>query len=124
MATRVRGPAPRPELTQASRRYLAVQATVRAELRTGVARMTRAREVLRVWDEQVIESLQIERRQAETAYEAGETPLLRRARHRPPPCDRTPRTPGCAGRTADRGDRARPRDRPELRVPMTRWETT
>jgi cobalt-zinc-cadmium efflux system outer membrane protein len=62
-------------LTQAGRRYLAVQATVRAELRTGVARMTRAREVLRVWDEQVIESLQIERRQAEAAYEAGETPL-------------------------------------------------
>jgi len=62
-------------LTQASRRYLAVQATVRAELRTAVARMARAREVLRVWDEQVIESLQIERRQAETAYEAGETPL-------------------------------------------------
>ena len=31
-------------LTQASQRYLAVQATVRAELRTGVARLTRARE--------------------------------------------------------------------------------
>jgi cobalt-zinc-cadmium efflux system outer membrane protein len=62
-------------LAQASRRYLAVQATVRAELRTGVARMARAREVLRVWDEQIIESLQIERRQAQAAYEAGETPF-------------------------------------------------
>ena len=43
---------------------------------TGVARLTRAREVLRVWDEQIIESLQIERQQAEKAYEAGETPLV------------------------------------------------
>lgn len=62
-------------LTQAGHRYLAVQATVRAELRSGVARLTRAREVLRVWDEDVIGSLQIERQQAEKAYEAGETPL-------------------------------------------------
>ena len=62
-------------LTQASARYLAVQAAVRTELRSGVARLARAREVLRIWDEQVIESLQIERQQAEKAYEAGETPL-------------------------------------------------
>jgi cobalt-zinc-cadmium efflux system outer membrane protein len=62
-------------LTQAGHRYLAVQATVRAELRSGVARLTRARDVLRVWDEDVIGSLQIERQQAEKAYEAGETPL-------------------------------------------------
>jgi len=62
-------------LTQAGRRYLAVQAAVRNELRSGVARLARAREVLRIWDEQVIESLQIERQQAEKAYEAGETPL-------------------------------------------------
>ena len=62
-------------LTQAGHRYLAVQAQVRADLRSGIARLARAREVLRVWDEQVIESLQIERQQAEKAYEAGETPL-------------------------------------------------
>ena len=62
-------------LTQASLRYLSVQAAVRAELRNGVARVTRAREVLRVWDDQVIESLQIERQQADKAYQAGETPL-------------------------------------------------
>ena len=62
-------------LTQAGHRYLAVQATVRAELRSGVARLTRAREVLRVWDEDVLETLEIERQQAVKAYEAGETPL-------------------------------------------------
>lgn len=62
-------------LTQAGRRYMSVQALVRSELRTGVAHLSRAREVLRVWDEQVIESLQIERQQAEKAYQAGETPL-------------------------------------------------
>ena len=52
-----------------------MQATVRAELRSGIARLTRARDVLRVWDEQVIGSLEIERQQAVKAYEAGETPL-------------------------------------------------
>jgi len=62
-------------LTHASRRYLAVQSNVRAELRAGVARLARGRDVLRVWDEQVIDSLVIERQQAEKAYEAGETPL-------------------------------------------------
>ena len=62
-------------LTQASRRYLAVKAMVTAELRAAVARVSRARNVLRVWDEQVIESLQIERQQGEKAYEAGEVPL-------------------------------------------------
>ena len=62
-------------LAQATARYLVVQAAVRAELRTGTARLARAREVLQVWDEQVIDSLQIERQQAEKAYAAGETPL-------------------------------------------------
>jgi outer membrane protein, heavy metal efflux system len=62
-------------LVQASRRYLAMQSTVRAELRTGISRLTRAREVLRVWDEDIVESLQTERQQAEKAYQAGETPL-------------------------------------------------
>lgn len=62
-------------LTQAGHRYLAVQATVRAELRSGMARLARAREVLRIWDEDVIGSLEIERQQAVKAYEAGETPL-------------------------------------------------
>lgn len=62
-------------VTQANLRYRLVQANVRAELRRGVARLVRAREVLKVWDEQIIESLQIERQQAEKAYAAGETPL-------------------------------------------------
>lgn len=62
-------------LAQAGHRYLSVQAQVRAELRSGIARLVRARDVLRVWDEQVIGSLEIERQQAVKAYEAGETPL-------------------------------------------------
>ena len=75
MATPARAPAPPRRSTQAGHRYLAVQATVRAELRSGVARLARAREVLRVWDEEVLGSLEIERQQAVKAYEAGETPL-------------------------------------------------
>ena len=103
-------------LTQAGHRYLAVQATVRAELRSGVARLARAREVLRVWDEEVLESLQIERQQAVKAYEAGETPLYTMLD--------TGRRLVTARRAAldarvdllHGGDHARSRDRPELRV--------
>jgi cobalt-zinc-cadmium efflux system outer membrane protein len=62
-------------LLQATLRLRLVQSNVHVELRAGVARLIRAREVLKVWDEQIIESLQIERQQAEKAYEAGETPL-------------------------------------------------
>ena len=72
--------------------------------------------MLRVWDEQVIGSLEIERQQAVKAYEAGETPLY------------TMLDTGRRLVTARRarldarvdllngGDRARPRDWPELRV--------
>ncbi|MGH9173639.1 MAG: TolC family protein, partial [Vicinamibacterales bacterium] len=63
-------------LEQASRRYLAVQARVAEELSTALARVTKARDVVALWEGDVVESLDTERRQAERAYEAGELPLL------------------------------------------------
>ena len=63
-------------LEQAARRYVAVRVNVQAELRAAAARVARAREVLRIWDEDVIETLQIERQQSEKAYQAGEVPLF------------------------------------------------
>jgi cobalt-zinc-cadmium efflux system outer membrane protein len=63
-------------LAQAARRYVAVRIGVQADLRTATARLSRAREVLRIWDEDVLETLQIERQQAAKAYEAGEVPLF------------------------------------------------
>jgi cobalt-zinc-cadmium efflux system outer membrane protein len=63
-------------LAQAGRRYLAIRNTVQIELRTAISRLSRAREVLHVWEEDVIPSIVIERQQAAKAYEAGEVPLL------------------------------------------------
>ncbi len=63
-------------LEQAARRYIAVRVAVQAELRTATARLARAREVLRIWDQDVLETLHIERQQSEKAYQAGEVPLF------------------------------------------------
>jgi cobalt-zinc-cadmium efflux system outer membrane protein len=62
-------------LQQAGLRYSAVRIGVQAELRTAATRLARARDVLRVWDEDVIETLQVEGQQASKAYQAGEVPL-------------------------------------------------
>lgn len=63
-------------LEQASRRYAAVRARVSEELSIAVARLAKAREVVALWEGDIVESLDTERRQAERAYEAGELPLL------------------------------------------------
>jgi cobalt-zinc-cadmium efflux system outer membrane protein len=63
-------------LEQAGRRYVAVRVQVQTELRTAVARLARARDVLKVWDEDVLQSMEIERQQAAKAYQAGEVPLF------------------------------------------------
>lgn len=63
-------------LEQASRRYLAVRANVAEQLSTATARLAKAREVVALWEGEIVESLDTERRQAERAYEAGELPLL------------------------------------------------
>jgi len=63
-------------LEQASRRYVAVRARVREELLTATTRLSKARELVGLWEGEIVESIDMERRQAERAYEAGELPLL------------------------------------------------
>ena len=63
-------------LLQAQGRYLAVRARVDEEVRTAAAMLARARDVLSLWEGEALDSVAIEQRQAQLAYEAGELPLL------------------------------------------------
>lgn len=64
------------ELEQASRRYLAVQASVSAEVSAALVGLTHARNTARLLGDEVATSLAAARRQAEGLYAAGEISLL------------------------------------------------
>jgi cobalt-zinc-cadmium efflux system outer membrane protein len=64
------------ELDRATRRYAAVRANIAEELSVASTRLTRARHVLGLWEGSIATALEMELRQAERAYEAGELPLL------------------------------------------------
>lgn len=64
------------EIERASRAYVAVRTQVTAEVRTAAVRFTQAQQAMQIWAEEIVPSLQIEQRQAEAAYEAGEVALL------------------------------------------------
>ena len=64
------------QLDSSARHYAAVRAAVEEELATATTRLSRAREVLALWQGGVASALETELRQAERAYEAGELPLL------------------------------------------------
>lgn len=64
------------EIERASRQYAAVRAQVALDVRAATVRMAQARGVLDTWQTQVLPSLEIEVRQAESAYTAGEIPLF------------------------------------------------
>jgi outer membrane protein TolC len=64
------------ELERASRGYLAVRAQVALEVRTAAARLEQARAALGIWSGEIVPELEIEQRQAERAYEAGEVALI------------------------------------------------
>lgn len=64
------------EIERASRAYLAVRTQVTTEVRTAAVRFTQAQQAMQIWAEEIVPSLQIEQRQAEAAYEAGEVALL------------------------------------------------
>jgi cobalt-zinc-cadmium efflux system outer membrane protein len=64
------------ELDRASRTYLAVRIQVGAEVRTSLIRLTQARQALESLQRTIVPSLEIEQRQAESAYQAGEVSLL------------------------------------------------
>lgn len=64
------------ELERASRAYLAVRTQVVAEIRTASIRFNQAQQAADIWERDIVASLQIEQRQAESAYQAGEIALL------------------------------------------------
>lgn len=64
------------EIERASREYTAVRARVTTEVRTAAVRFDQARQAMQIWSQEIVPSLQIEQRQAESAYEAGEVALI------------------------------------------------
>lgn len=64
------------ELERASRRYAAVRAQVIADVRSAAVRVEQARQAMAAWDSEIVPSLEVEQRQAESAYRAGEVALF------------------------------------------------
>ncbi len=64
------------EISRASSAYLALRLQVVAEIRTAVIRFVQAEQAAGIWEDEIVPSLEIEERQAESAYRAGEVALL------------------------------------------------
>jgi len=64
------------EIERASRRYAAVRAQVVAEVRSASVRLQQARQSNDAWQQEIVPALEVEQRQAESAYKAGEIPLF------------------------------------------------
>ncbi len=64
------------DVERASRQYAAVRAQVVADVRAAAVRVQQAEQATAAWRDEIVPSLEIERRQAETAYQAGEIPLF------------------------------------------------
>jgi len=64
------------EVDRAGRQYAAVRAQVVADVRSASVRVRQAEQAIASWRDDVVRSLEVEQRQAESAYQAGEIPLL------------------------------------------------
>ncbi|HET9362360.1 MAG TPA: TolC family protein, partial [Vicinamibacterales bacterium] len=64
------------EVERASHRYAAVRAQVVAEVRAASVRVRQAQQAIAAWQKDIVPSLEVEQRQAESAYQAGEIPLF------------------------------------------------
>jgi outer membrane protein, heavy metal efflux system len=64
------------EVERASRQYAAVRNQVMSDVRSATIRVRQSDQVIRAWRDEIVPSLQIEQRQAESAYQAGEIPLF------------------------------------------------
>lgn len=64
------------EVERASRLYAAVRAQVVADVRSAAVRVQQAQQAIGAWRDEIVPSLEIEQRQAESAYQAGEIPLF------------------------------------------------
>jgi cobalt-zinc-cadmium efflux system outer membrane protein len=64
------------EIERASQRYATARMQVVTEVRSAGVRVAQAQQALESWTRDIVPSLEIEHRQAEGAYQAGEIPLL------------------------------------------------
>jgi outer membrane protein, heavy metal efflux system len=64
------------EVERASRQYAAVRAQVVSDVRSSAVRVQQAEQAISAWREEIVPSLEVEQRQAEGAYQAGEIPLF------------------------------------------------
>jgi cobalt-zinc-cadmium efflux system outer membrane protein len=64
------------ELDRASRRYAALRAQIAIDVRTAAIRVRQAQAAFDAWRNDIVPSLEVEQRQAESAYNAGEAPLF------------------------------------------------
>ena len=64
------------EIERASRQYAAVRAQVVSDVRSAAVRVQQAEQAISAWREEIVPSLEVEQRQAESAYQAGEIPLF------------------------------------------------
>ena len=64
------------EVERASRQYAALRAQVIGDVRSATVRVQQAEQAISAWREEIVPSLEIEQRQAESAYQAGEIPLF------------------------------------------------
>lgn len=64
------------EIERASRQYAAVRSQVLADVRAASLRVRQAEQAISAWRDEIVPSLEVERRQAESAYQGGESPLF------------------------------------------------
>jgi cobalt-zinc-cadmium efflux system outer membrane protein len=64
------------EVERASRQYAAVRAQVVSDVRSAAVRVEQAAQAIDAWQDEILPSLELEQRQAENAYKAGEIPLF------------------------------------------------
>jgi outer membrane protein, heavy metal efflux system len=64
------------EVERAGRRYAAVRIQVITDVRSATVRVRQSEQAISAWRDEIIPSLAIEQRQAQSAYEAGEIPLF------------------------------------------------
>jgi cobalt-zinc-cadmium efflux system outer membrane protein len=64
------------EIERASQTYAMARIQVVTEVRSAGVRVSQAQQALDAWTRDIVPSLETEQRQAESAYEAGEIPLL------------------------------------------------
>ena len=64
------------EIDRAGRQYAAVRSQVIADVRSASVRVRQAEQSIAAWRDEIVPSLEVEQRQAESAYQAGEIPLF------------------------------------------------